>query len=310
VTFRIETALAGTPGLEYTRSLSRNGFSQVTAVFSDNTNIYFARQQINERLLEIRNTPPPGAEPRIGPVATGLGEIYMWTVEYAPRPNAKTQDGQPGWQSDGAYLSPEGQRLESELERAAHLRTVPAWIIRPQLKGVPGVAGVDAIGGYVKQYHVQPDPSKLIALGLSFGDIARAIQANNLSRGATTIEQNGEGYVVRATGRVEPAADIAEIAVATRASVPIRVKDIAEVSVGAQTRTGRGSEQGEEGVGGTAVMRGGANSRTVAAAVDSKIDEIRRPLPADIALKTALDRTTLVDATTDTLETTLSRAQA
>jgi cobalt-zinc-cadmium resistance protein CzcA len=306
VTFRVETALAGTPGLEYTRSLSRNGFSQVTAVFSDNTNIYFARQQINERLLEIRNTLPPGAEPRIGPVSTGLGEIYMWTVEYASRPGAKTQDGQPGWQSDGAYLSPEGQRLESELERAAYLRTVQDWIIRPQLKGVPGVAGVDAIGGYVKQYHVQPDPSKLIALGLSFGDIARAIEANNLSRGATTIEQNGEGYVVRATGRVETAADIADIAVATRASVPIRVKDIAEVRVGAQTRTGSGSEQGEEVVVGTALMLIGANSRTVAAAVDAKIDEIRRTLPADIALKTVLDRTQLVDATIATVATNLA----
>ena len=250
VTFRIETALAGTPGLEYTRSLSRNGFSQVTAVFSERTNIYFARQQINERLLEVRNSLPPGAEPKMGPISTGLGEIYMWTVEYAPRRESKAQDGRPGWQSDGTYLTPEGQRLESELERAAYLRTVQDWIIRPQLKSVPGVAGVDAIGGYVKQYHVQPDPAKLIALGLSFGDIARAIEANNLSRGATTIEQNGEGYVVRATGRVETTADIADIAVATRASVPIRVKDIAEVKIGAQTahrqrqREGRGGGRG------------------------------------------------------------------
>ena len=213
VTFRIETALAGTPGLEYTRSLSRNGFSQVTAVFGDKTNIYFARQQINERLLEVRSSLPPGAEPRIGPVSTGLGEIYMWTVEYRPPTAGAVKEGQPGWQSDGAYLTPDGQRLTSELERAAYLRTVQDWIIRPQLKGVPGVAGVDAIGGYVKQYQVQPDPSKLIALGLSFGDIARAIEANNLSRGATTIEQNGEGYVVRATGRVETADEIADIAV-------------------------------------------------------------------------------------------------
>jgi cobalt-zinc-cadmium resistance protein CzcA len=219
VTFPIETALAGTPGLEYTRSLSRNGFSQVTAVFSENTNIYFARQQINERLLEVRGSLPLGAEPRIGPISTGLGEIYMWTVGYQPRPADGTRDGSPGWQSDGTYLTPEGQRLTSELERAAYLRTVQDWIIRPQLKGVPGVAGVDAIGGYVKQYHVQPDPSKLIALGLSFGDIARAIEANNLSRGATIIEQHGEGYVVRATGRVETNDEIAEIAVATRASV-------------------------------------------------------------------------------------------
>jgi cobalt-zinc-cadmium resistance protein CzcA len=211
VTFRIETALAGTPGLEYTRSLSRNGFSQVTAVFSENTNIYFARQQINERLLEVRSSLPPGAEPKIGPVSTGLGEIYMWTVEYRPPTADAVKEGQPGWQGDGSYLTLDGQRLTSELERAAYLRTVQDWMIRPQIKGVPGVAGVDAIGGYVKQYQVQPDPSKLIALGLSFADIARALEANNLSRGATTIEQNGEGYVVRATGRVETADEIADI---------------------------------------------------------------------------------------------------
>jgi heavy metal efflux system protein len=306
VTFRIETALAGTPGLEYTRSLSRNGFSQVTAVFSDRTDIYFARQQINERLLEVRPSLPPGAEPKMGPVSTGLGEIYMWTVGYEPAGTRKQQDGEPGWQSDGAYLTPEGQRLTSELERAAYLRTVQDWIIRPQLKGVPGVAGVDAIGGYVKQYHVQPDPSKLIALGLSFADISRAIEANNLSRGATTIEQNGEGYVVRATGRVESAAEIADISVSTRASVPVRIKDIADVKIGAQTRTGSASEQGGEVVVGTALMRIGANSRTVAAAVDAKIADIRRTLPPDIALKTVLNRTQLVDATIATVTTNLS----
>jgi cobalt-zinc-cadmium resistance protein CzcA len=307
VTFRIETALAGTPGLEYTRSLSRNGFSQVTAVFSDRTNIYFARQQINERLLEVRPSLPPGAEPKMGPVSTGLGEIYMWTVGYQPAESRrKARDGEPGWQSDGTYLTPEGQRLTSELERAAYLRTVQDWIIRPQLKGVPGVAGVDAIGGYVKQYHVQPDPSKLIALGLSFADIARAIEANNLSRGATTIEQNGEGYVVRATGRVESAAEIADISVSTRGSVPVRIKDIADVKIAAQTRTGSASEGGNEVVVGTAMMLIGANSRTVAAAVDGKIDDIRRTLPPDIALKTVLNRTQLVDATIATVTMNLS----
>jgi heavy metal efflux system protein len=186
------------------------------------------------------------------------------------------------------------------------LRTVQDWIIRPQLKGVPGVAGVDAIGGYVKQYHVQPDPAKLIALGLSFGDIARAIEANNLSRGATTIEQNGEGYVVRASGRVESAAEIADISVSTRASVPVRIRDIAEVKIGAHTRTGSASEQGSEVVVGTAMMLIGANSRTVATAVDAKIDDIRRTLPPDIALKTVLNRTQLVDATIATVTTNLS----
>ncbi len=214
--------------------------------------------------------------------------------------------GSRGWQSNGAYLTPDEERLTSELERAAYLRTVQDWIIRPQLKGVPGVAGVDAIGGYVKQYQVQPDPSKLIALGLSFGDIARGLEANNLSRGATTIEQNGEGYVVRATGRVETADEIADIAVSTRASIPVRIRDVADVKIGAQTRTGSASEQGNEVVVGTALMLIGANSRAVAAAVDAKIGDIRRTLPPDIAVKTVLNRTELVDATIATVTTNLA----
>src|SRR5262249_27741439 len=201
VTYQIETALAGIPGLEYTRSLSRNGFSQVTAVFSEKLDIYFARQQVNERLSEAKSSLPPGAETRMGPISTGLGEIYMWTVHYKDRdPGAPVTDGSPGWQSDGSYLTPEGQRLKTELQRAAYLRTGQNWIIRPQLKTVPGVAGVDAIGGFEKQYHVQPDPAKLIALDLSFADVAAALGNNNASRGAGYLEQNGEGYIVRSAG--------------------------------------------------------------------------------------------------------------
>ena len=165
VTLRIETALAGIPGLESTRSLSRNGFSQVTAIFTERTDIYFARQQVSERLIELR-AGLRRVSRRDGPISTGLGEIYMWAVDYAP--GAASAPGQPGRQPDGSYLTPEGERLTSEIERAAYLRAVQDWIIRPQLRGVRGVAEVDSIGGYVKQYHVQPDPSRLIALGLSF----------------------------------------------------------------------------------------------------------------------------------------------
>src|SRR5215210_6182392 len=170
VVFPIETALAGIPGLQSTRSLSRNGFSQVTSVFEDNVDIYFARQQVTERLNEARENLPPGLEPMMGAISTGLGEIYMWTVEYEhpDGKGAEGADGQPGWQSDGAYLTPEGERLTTDLERAAYLRTVQDWIIRPQLKGVKEVAGVDTIGGYVKQYHVQPDPMKLVSYGMTF----------------------------------------------------------------------------------------------------------------------------------------------
>jgi heavy metal efflux system protein len=305
VTFRIETALAGAAGLEYTRSLSRNGFSQVTAVFSDKTNIYFARQQIGERLLEVRSTLPPGAEPKMGPVSTGLGEIYMWSVAYGP-PGERRHDGDPGWQRNGSYLTPEGQLLVTEIERSAYLRTIQDWIIRPQIKSVPGVAGVDSIGGFVKQYHVQPDPAKLIALGLSFSELVEGIENNNLSRGAGYIERNGEGYVVRASGRVESLEEIAQIVVATRGGVPVRIKDLASVSVGGETRTGSASENGREVVIGTALMRIGGNSRTVAAAVDSRMADIRRTLPPGLVVQTVLNRTELVDATITTVTRNLA----
>src|SRR3712207_3338010 len=156
VTFPVETALAGIKGLQSTRSLSRNGFSQVVAVFRDDVDIYHARQQVLERLGEAREAMPAGVEPRMGPISTGLGEIYMWTVEWAPRRegDAAGRDGRPGWQADGSYVTPEGQRLATELERTAYLRTLQDWMIRPRIRTVPGVAGVDAIGGYVKQYHV------------------------------------------------------------------------------------------------------------------------------------------------------------
>jgi cobalt-zinc-cadmium resistance protein CzcA len=294
VTFRIETALAGIPGLDNTRSISRNGFSQVTAVFSEKTDIYFARQQVGERLLELRPNLPRGVEPKMGPISTGLGEIYMWSIGFAPR-----------GADAGAYVTPEGDRLDTEVERAAYLRTVQDWMVRPQVKSVVGVAGVDSIGGYVKQYQVQPDPLKLISLGLSFGDVARAIEANNVSRGASVIERNGEGIAVRTGGRLETLADIGDVVISTRGSVPVRVRDVAQVAIGGEIRTGSASENGHEVVVGTALMLIGSNSRTVAAAVDAKIEQVRRTLPAGIEIQTVLNRTQLVDSTVSTVATNL-----
>ena len=310
VTFPIETALAGIPGLRSTRSLSRNGFSQTTAVFEDDVNVYFARQQVSERLGEAKESLPPGAEPIMGPIATGLGEIYMYTVEYE-HPHGKgapIADGKPGWQSDGAYLTPEGQRLTTDLEHAAYLREVQDWIVRPQLKGVKDVAGVDAIGGYVKQYHVQPDPMKLVSYGLTFHDVIEALERNNVSTGAGYIEHKGEAYVVRATGRIERQEQIESIVVGTRNGVPIYVSDIVApdgVGVGREMRTGSASENGEEVVVATAIMLLGANSRTVAAAVDDKMREIQRSLPPGVHAKTVLNRTKLVDATIQTVQKNL-----
>ena len=311
VTYPVEAALAGIKGLEYTRSLSRNGFSQVTAVFADDVNVYFARQQVVERLSEAREALPSEIEPHMGPITTGLGEIYMWTVRYAAPGELKaSRPGKPGWQPDGSYLTPEGQRLATELERAAYLRTVQDWVIRPQVRTVRGVAGVDSIGGYEKQYHVQPDPTKLTALDLSFGDVARALQANNTNQGARYLEDNGEGYVVRSSGRLESMDEIGNVVVTTRGGVPVRVKDIAEVRIGRDLRTGSASEDGREAVVGTALMLIGENSRTVAAAVDARMREIRRSLPPGIEVQTVLDRTRLVEATIRTVATNLAEGAA
>ncbi|RZN33866.1 CusA/CzcA family heavy metal efflux RND transporter [Bradyrhizobium sp. Leo121] len=307
VTVALETALAGTPGLESTRSFSRNGFAQITAVFADRTDIYFARQQIAERINEAKINLPPRVDVRMGPISTGLGEIYWWAVEYE-KPGATTpvEDGKPGWQSDGSYLTPEGERLTNDFRRTVYLRTVQDWIIRPQMRTVPGVAGADAIGGFVKQFQVQPDPVRLAAYGLSFTQVIDAIEANNISRGANFIEQNGEGVVVRASGRVENLDDIGRIVVTTRGGVPVRVSDIADVAIGKELRTGSASVDGREVVLGTALMLIGGNSRTVAAAADRKIKEISRTLPPGIHARTVLNRTQLVDATIQTVATNLA----
>ncbi len=308
VTLPIETALSGIPGLVSTRSISRNGFSQITAIFEDRVDIYFARAQISERLAQAKENLPLGAEPKMGAVTTGLGEVYMWTIGYAhPKGvGAQIADGKPGWQSDGSYLTPEKLRLTREFEFAMYLRTVQDWIVRPQIKGVLGVADVDAIGGFEQQYQVQPDPGKLQSVGLSFADVLKALERNNTSVGAGYIERQGEGYVVSADGRLLTAEDIGNVVLATRGGTPVYLRNVAEVGIGKELRTGSASSQGSEVVVGTAMMIKGGNSRTVSAAVDAKLESIRRALPSDIIITTALNRTTLVDATIKTVSKNLA----
>jgi heavy metal efflux system protein len=291
VTYPIETAMAGIPGLAYTRSLSRNGFAQVTVIFKDDVDIYFARAQVNERLGQAKESLPEGAEPRMGAISTGLGEIYMWTVEYE-NPAAD-------------FTTPEGRKLSGDFEKAMYLRTVQDWIIRPQLKTVPGVAEVDAIGGYAQQYHVQPDPQRLASLGLSFSDVIEALERNNASTGAGFLEQKGESYVVRVDGRLETVEQIAGVVLTTRKGVPIYVRDVATVALGRELRTGSASENGHEVVVGTAMMLKGENSRIVSKAVDAKLAEINKSLPNGIKAKTVLNRTKLVDATIQTVQKNL-----
>jgi cobalt-zinc-cadmium resistance protein CzcA len=232
----------------------------------------------------------------------------MYTVEYEHPlgKGAEIKDGEPGWQADGAYLTPDGQRLTNDLERAAYLRTIQDWVIRPQLKGVKDVAGVDSIGGYVKQYHVQPDQMKLVSYGLSFHDVIAALEKNNVSTGAGYVEHKGESYLVRAAGRIENMEQISEIVLGSRGGTPIYVRDVASVGVGKEMRTGSASENGEEVVVGTALMLIGANSRTVASGVDAKMTQINKTLPVGIRAKTVLNRTKLVDATIKTIEKNLT----
>ena len=306
VAFPIETALAGVPGLEYSRSLSRNGFAQITAVFSDSTDIYFARQQVAERLRMAEDSLPEGVTPVMGPIATGLGEVYMWTVHFQHRAEDDHKPGEPGLQPDGSYITPEGDRLVSEADKATYLRTAQDWIVAPLLKTTPGLAGVDAIGGYVKQFHVIPDVQKLAALGMNLSDLAGALEQNNVSVGAGVVDRGGEGLAVRSDARIRNLGELASTVVATRAGTPIRLDAVAEVRLGQAIRHGSASENGKEVVVGTAIMRIGENSRTVASAVADRIGAINASLPTDVAIQPVLDRTALVNATIRTVAKNLS----
>jgi len=308
ITFPIESALAGLAGVESTRSFSRNGYGQVTAIFSESSNLYFMRQQVTERLDQAKANLPPGVEFRMGPVSTGLGDIFMYSVEFA-HPNGKdaiVHDGQPGWQSDGSYLTIDGERLADARTQLIYLRTVQDWILRPQLRTVAGVADVDSLGGYEKRYVVSPDPAKLVAYGISYSDIAKALEAANLSVGANYIQRAGEAYLVHADARLHTIDEIARAVIANRSGVPVTVRDVATVSIGGDFRTGAASKNGREVAIGTALLLIGQNSRTVAQAVHAKLDEIKGTLPPDIVVNVILDRSQLVNATLQTVAENLA----
>ena len=283
ITFPIETAMAGLPKLEETRSLSRYGLSQVTVIFKDGTDIYFARQMINERLQEAKESLPAGITPKMGPVSTGLGEIYLWTVE--TRPGAKKPDGTPYTPTD--------------------LREIQDWIIKPQLRNVLGVPEINDIGGYAKQYQVAPHPDKLGSYGISLQEIVAALERNNSNVGAGYIERQGEQLLIRAPGQVGNGDDIANIVVANREGVAIRIRDVAEVVIGRELRTGAATENGREVVLGTVFMLIGQNSRAVSQAVDRKMVEINRSLPEGVHAVTVYDRTVLVDKAINTVKKNL-----
>ena len=308
VTYPVETAMSGIVGLEGTRSISRNGFSQVTVVFADTVDIYFARQQVAERLTQARESLPEGVEPQMGPISTGLGEVLMWTVRFAD-PDAdggRAAPGAPGWQSDGSFLTPEGERLTDAVAQAAYLRTVQDWIVRPQMRAVVGVAGVDSIGGYEKQYVVEPDAAALAAYGISFSELADALENANLSVGANFVQRGGESFLVRADARIRTLEEISAAVVTTRDGVPITVRDIANVRVGGDLRTGSATADGREVVIGTVLMLTGGNSRTVAADAATRLAEVSRTLPPGIVAEVVYDRSRLVNATIATVQRNLA----
>ncbi len=306
VAFTVETALAGIPGLEYTRSLSRNGFAQITAVFDEKTDIYFARAQVAERLRTAEESLPEDVNPEMGPIATGLGDIFMWTVEYRELDQVNHRNGEPGLQKDGSYITPEGDHLVGAADKATYLRTVQDWIVTPQLKSSAGLAGVDSLGGYTKQYLVVPDIQRMAAMKITLQDLATALERNNTSAGAGVVNRNGEGLAVRADGRVRNADELARTVVATRESVPILLSQIATVRTGQALRMGSASENGHEVVVGTAVMRIGENSRTVSTGVGERLKEIGRALPVDVVVKPVLNRTELVNSTIATVARNLA----
>ncbi|HBK93386.1 MAG TPA: CusA/CzcA family heavy metal efflux RND transporter, partial [Parvularcula sp.] len=305
VTYPVETALSGIVGLESTRSISRNGFSQVTAVFRDDVDVYFARQQVAERLGQARENLPAGAEPQMGPISTGLGEVLMWAIRFKDK-SELAADGAPGWRRDGSFLTVEGERLTDDVSRAAYLRTVQDWIVRPQMRSVDGVAGIDSIGGYEKQFVVEPDPARLAAYGISFSELAEALERANLSVGANFVERAGEAFLVRADARIRTVEEISEAVIATREGVPVTVRNVAHVRIGGELRTGAASMNGEEVVIGTVLMLTGGNSRTVAAAAANQLDAVAKTLPPGVEATVVYDRSKLVNSTIATVERNLT----
>ena len=284
ITFPIETAIAGVPNLSYTRSISRYGLSQVTVVFEDGTDIYFARQQVAERIQSVKSQLPPSIEPQMGPIATGLGEIFMFSIE--PESGATKPDG-------SSYT-------------AEDLRTLSDWVVRPQMRTIPGVAEVNTIGGYERQYHITPNPTYLASLGLSLNDVVEALKKNNTNRGAGYVERGGEQILIRVPGQASGEQDLSQIILATRGGVPIRIGDVAEVSIGSELRTGAATENGKEIVLGTIYMRTGENPRIVAKAAAEKLEQASKSLPAGVIAHPLYDRTELVDSTIATVEKNLA----
>ncbi|MBC6951514.1 AcrB/AcrD/AcrF family protein [candidate division KSB1 bacterium] len=300
ITFPIEVTMSGLPDLTELRSLSKFGLSIVTVVFEDNVDIYFARQLVLERLIEAKERLPEGVETSLGPVTTGLGEIYQYTLEPPVKPDLRTSN------SDGDASSSSRQSDFTPLteEQLIDLRTMQDWLVRPLLKTVPGVADVNSFGGFVKQYHVLVDPDQLFKYKLSLREVFEAIAANNANAGGGILSHNAEQYVVRGLGLIQTIDDIRNIVVAEHEGVPIYVRNVAEVVVGPEVRQGASVKDGKgEAVVGIVMMIRGGSGRDVAANVKEKVAEIneQKVLPGGVNIKAFYDRTDLVEACISTV---------
>ncbi len=286
VTFPIEMEMSGVPGMTELRSLSKTGLSQVTLVFGETTDTYRARQLVSERLLNAAEELPPGITPKLAPITTGLGEIFYYVVDYAP--------GAP-------------DRPATRAEELMELKLIHDFIVKPALRTVPGIAEVNASGGYEKQIVVQPRPDALLAAGVTFSELADVIGENVTNAGGGAVQVGGEQIAIRADGRVQSAAEIAELPVKFRGAVaaPLLVRGVADVGIGSSLRTGSATHNGREAVLGAALMLAGENSRVVAQRVAAKLDELRSRLPAGVMVTTVYDRTDLVDRTISTVEKNL-----
>ena len=283
ITYAIETSMAGLPGLQQTRSLSRSGLSQVTVIFAEGTDLFFARQLVGERLQTAREQLPEGVDAVMGPISTGLGEIFLWTVEAVD--GALKEDGTPYTPTD--------------------LRVIQDWIIKPQLRNVPGVAEINTIGGYARQYQIAPDPKKMAAYKLTLNDLVTALERNNANVGAGYIERAGEQLLIRAPGQLSGVEDIANIVISNIQGTAIRISSVADVVIGQELRSGAATQNGREVVLGTVFMLIGENSRTVSRAVAARLEQINRSLPAGVKAVTVYDRTNLVEKAIATVKKNL-----
>ncbi|MDE2439851.1 MAG: efflux RND transporter permease subunit, partial [Betaproteobacteria bacterium] len=275
-TVPLEVAMTGLPGLEEMRSLNKPGLSLITLVFSDKTDVYFARQLVMERLLEVGSRLPPGISPVLGPVSTGLGEVYQYTLERAD----------------------DGDNVLSE-EELMKRRIAQDWVVRPLLRSIPGVAEINSQGGFAKQYQVLVNPEKLRHFGLSVADVYRAVSSNNANAGGGVLPQYAEQYLIRSIGLVRDIEDLRAIVLKEKDGVPVYVRDVAEVQIGHEVRQGAVIKNGTtEAVGGVVMMIAGGNAKDVVGRVKGRVEEINRKgmLPDGLKIVPYYDRSELVDA--------------